>query len=839
MIKKRKELLLSILIIMVAMLGIVLCVRHYGMGIEPYYEEQLEDVASIMQEVCWLEDGTIVEQSFANSASYIGGVNLILLGTEEESEGTLCVQLCDDEGNVLVQDDEKLCKMEAGQFYFVQFQNMIDVSNYKDLVIRIYVEESDIVPGLITVSPLADVQDSMSCRVNGEEVSYNLAITYLYGKWQYVGYEEKTNGVKESMLASIFLIALAAFIIIYFTYNMKNIRIGSIAEACKSHKNVKQILYVLWFFVIFYGAAVFSKLRDNNEVPIGACLYIVFVIGITGYCVWKKRKNNCEKDKNVFDTLFQDKGLLIVIFLSTLIRIFLFTHIQLWDGSIYYSALQRVCSNFEFSLLYIWNNFRLCSHYSIAFTLFLSIGEFLIPNNMTGVLLAILVLTDAALVCIYKMLRGYWLNLSQKEAAVGTMLISVCPLFLGLFSNVSLDSLLIIFAIFLFYAEYKKQTIMKVVWVISLMMTKETGMVIAGGYLLAHILVHLRDTIRYQGKNKIHYFLSDFYILCSFGGMALISLYTIKQNGLFIWFGMNQKTDTNLLTEYFEMVAENTAYIGQQIKVFFILNFEWIPTLIIVFCVIYSVLKFRKFPSFSGQVSIWGTLGIFILLNCYLLQYVLARYHIYSAVIIWLLAYIILFKTFGNFLKNRIGFGISIVVMILLYIQNFYFIDPLTNLAFERFDTGNGKMISTEFDGGNFGETFINNARYTYLYGLVDTMLEESEFDGNTQIIIPLVKKDSLVFHEYTGYDVNKKQRVFSMDPDGENVVAINRISLKDALNGEVEEIPERGVMYFLPYLNGDEEESVAKAEQFYTVGERREVSNWGGTLAYYVLKRK
>lgn len=836
--KKRKELFLAMLIIMTAILGSVLCVRHYGMGIESYYEEQLEDVPSIMQEICWLEDGTIVEQSFASSASYIGGVNLILLGTEEESEGILCIQLCDDEGNVLSQNDEKLCEIEAGQFYFVQFQDMIDVSDYEKLMIRIYVEENDVVPGLITVSTSMDVQDSISCSVNGEMKPYNLAITYLYGKWQYVGYEGKSNGAKEVMAASVILIVLVSFGVIYLVYNIKNIDVKTIIRACKNPENFKQILYILWFFVIFLAAAAFSKLRNNKNVPIGVYLYIILVAGITGYYFRQRVRVGYKNRPNIFNKILQDKGLLIVILLSTLIRIPLFVNIQLWDGSIYYGTLQRICKNFEYEFAYIWETFRLCGHYSIVYTLFVSIGEFLLPDNMTGVLLVLLVLTDAALICIYKMLKEYWLNLSQKEAFIGTMLVSVCPLFLGLFSNVSLDSLLVIFAVFLFYAEYKKQMIMKVVWLISIMLTKETGLVIAGGYLLAHIFAHLRNTIKYKKKDKVKYFFSDFHVICAIGGVILVCFYTIKQNGLFTWFGMNQKTDSNLFTEYLKMLSESVPFVLQKIKILFVMNFEWIPTLMIIVCIIYCILNHREMPSFSGQISFLGTLGIFILLNCYLLRYVLGRYHMYSAVMIWILAYIILFKTFGNLLKSKIGFGVSVIVIVLLVIQNFYFVDPLTNLAFERYDTGKGKMISTEFHGGNFSETFVNNFRYTYLYGLIDIMLEESEFDGETQIIIPLVK-DTLVMHEFTGYDVNKKRRVFNANPDGENVVEIKRASLEEILEGNMEDIPERGVMYFLPYMNCDEEENVKKAEQFYEVGERREISNWGGSLVYYVLEPK
>ncbi|MDD6071295.1 MAG: hypothetical protein PUC12_10870, partial [Clostridiales bacterium] len=699
-------------------------------------------------------------------------------------------------------------------------------------------EANNAVPGLLTVDPSMDVRDSIICSVNGKSISNNLAITYLYGKWKYVGYEWKNNGKKEALAASILLIILCSFAIIYLISHAKKIDLRGVAKSWGSCDNLKQTLYIFWFFVFFIGAAAISKIRDNEHAPLGVYVYVAFVVGITGFYLYLKRRGGYKKKENTLYRLLQDKGLLTVLLFSTLVRVPLFLHIQLWDGLIYYGELQRVCSNFEYTLSYIWENFRLCGHYSIIYTFFASIGEFLFPNNMTGVLMVMLVLTDAALVCIYKMLRGYWLNLSQVEAAIGTMLVSVCPLFLGLFSNVSLEHLLFVFTVFLFYAEYRKQTIMKVVWLVSIMMTKETGLVIVGGYLLAHILAHLWDTIKYKGRDKLQYFLFDFHVLCAAGGMVLVCLYTIRQNGLFVWFGMNQRTGGNLITEYLENLPGKMPFIMHKIKILFVLHFEWIPVLIIVLCIIFRILKRQKMSIFHGKLSFMGALGIFVLLNFYLIGYTLGRYHIFSAVMIWLLAYIILLKTFRNFLKNKIGFGSTVAVIALLVIQNFYYIDPLTNLMFDCFDTGKGKMVSTEIGGGNLGDAFANNFRHTYLYGLIDAMLEESEYDEETQIVIP-TERDYLYFHAYTGYNKDEKRRVFDVLPDEENVIRISCVCLPDVLSLEQDKMPERGVMYFLPFIKCDEREVVAQVERFYKVSERREISNWGGTLSYYILERK
>ena len=84
-----KERIFLIAVICMAFVCNVLCVWHYGLGIQPYYEEELEDPGKSVEGVYWLENGTVVEQLYSNSAAYMVGVDLILLETGEGREGTL------------------------------------------------------------------------------------------------------------------------------------------------------------------------------------------------------------------------------------------------------------------------------------------------------------------------------------------------------------------------------------------------------------------------------------------------------------------------------------------------------------------------------------------------------------------------------------------------------------------------------------------------------------------------------------------------------------------------------------------------------------------------------
>ena len=60
-------------------------------------------------------------------------------------------------------------------------------------------------------------------------------------------------------------------------------------------------------------------------------------------------------------------------------------------------------------------------------------------------------------------------------------------------------------------------------------------------------------------------------------------------------------------------------------------------------------------------------------------------------------------------------------------------------------------------------------------------------------------------------------------------MVPMEHIQAGLSLSGET-------ILYFLPYYERDEEAYIAALREYYHVSDRKEVSNWGGTLSYYIL---
>ena len=86
---------------------------------------------------------------------------------------------------------------------------------------------------------------------------------------------------------------------------------------------------------------------------------------------------------------------------------------------------------------------------------------------------------------------------------------------------------------------------------------------------------------------------------------------------------------------------------------------------------------------------------------------------------------------------------------------------------------------------------------------------------------------------------VDKQKRVHDANPDGQRVVPIEQVLLPELLQENVEEMPLRGIMYFSPYIECDEQERVNRVKEYYDVSEPRDISNWGGSLRYYILTKK
>lgn len=848
-----KHLKILFCILVIAIAGIFVGTTWYknGFGIGEH-RSQVDDIP-IHNTIYMLDEGNIIEQRFVSEEKYLCGVSLLLVNVSEESQGQIKVELRDMWGDVIAERSRDLSTISSGVYEYVQFNEVVNIEGNEDLTICIYTQNADVIPGVVGVEEDKDTAENVYCWYNYELTEKGLIIGYVFGREEYIGYKYKTGAKQASIMATILALVVSGVLI----YSVNKMTLARAIKPFRNLRNWYQTAMILMFFFAFFSSAVINKTLSGMEIPVSvyfflaAALIFATVMGLL-FIRRPKRKGGTVRNGGISKRKYFDKGELIVIIAAILCRLPMFTHMQRWDGAIYYAAIMRACSNFDFSLQSVWNGFRLAGHYTLGYAFFMAIGEFLMPGQVTGVLFITLIMTAAALVCIYRLLRYFWCHMTEMQAASVTLIVSVIPIFWGLFTNINIDYFLLIFFVYLVYAEYKGWNIMRFFWLMAVMLTKETGMAIIAGYSIAYVFKLWKQTRGRNVRNKIYQVLHDSFIKSILLCFVIFGIYVVKQGSLFDWMGFRNNNIFALPETVVQAAQGKNVFfymlpsIGHKIVQICTFNFTWIPVTVIIICMcrrLFDRKNNKKMP--KSLITIVGALIVFLLfsiLSTFWIPSVLGRYVIFSTVLLWILAFILLHETFPIYLelgKTCLAVG---AVVLLLFIQNFYYIDPVSNLLFDRLDTGKGKMLSAEVNYSNYGDTFVNNYRYRYIDQVIEKMLADAEYHPGMQIIIPY-ERDYVYVTDNGSYSINwntkKGRRTLLSVGENAYVVPMQQILMEQVIQNNGGGLAEEAIVYFVPYIEFDEDGCIEKLRNYYQIGERREISNWGGSIVYYALKRK
>lgn len=402
---KHLKILFSVIIIVAS--GIYVGITWYknGFGIGEH-RSQVEDIP-IHNTIYLLGEGNIIEQRFVSDEKYMCGVSLLLVNVSEESQGQIIVQLRDMWGDVIAERRRDLSTISSGVYEYVQFGKIVEIEGNEDLTICIYTENANVVPGVVGVEEDEDIEENIYCWYDYELVEKGLVIGYVYGREEYLGYKYKAGAKQASVMATVLAIVLSG-VVIYF---INKVTLEQVLKPLRNLRNWYQIAMILMFFFAFFSCAVINKTLSGVKIPISVYFFLTGTLIFAAVMSWmfvRRPKKKREAIKGISRRRYSNREELIIIIIVALCRIPMFTQIQRWDGGIYYGAIMRACSNFDFTIKSVWENFRLAGHYTLGYAFFMAIGEFLMPGRVTGVLFITLIMTVGALVCVYRLLRFYW-----------------------------------------------------------------------------------------------------------------------------------------------------------------------------------------------------------------------------------------------------------------------------------------------------------------------------------------------------------------------------------------------------------------------------------------------
>ena len=806
---------------------------------------RVEDV-TIYNTIYMLAAGDNIKQGFTPRDTYLTGIDVMLVNTTEESKGDIVVQVLDMWGESIGEGRLSLAEIPAGVYTTVPLKVEINFDASEEFQICIFSEGADIAPGALLVSEEDDFEDNNSlCYYNEERVWDNgLVIGYNYGREEFVGYKYQAKDIIWKTVGKIAVLLLMAIIAVYFVITCQ---VEKILAYLFDFHLFRQLTIISFFIGLFFFAAILNKAGTGAAIPVWAygMLFLPVALFLWSACLYiKAMKRGCGRKQGDVRT---DGGIWIVSGICIILRLPMFTSLQRWDGAVYYGMLHAASLEFDFSVNSVWMYFKLANHPTFIYTFFMLIGEFLFPGKATGVLLVSLLMTTAAMICIYRMLRGYWCRMKRIWALLFTTIISVIPLFYGTFSYVNVDYTLILFFIFLMYSDYREQTLMMAFWTMSLLLNKETGWVIVAGYYIAYLVRLWKESNHTKFRQKAADVFSDGIVKIMVAGALAISIYVVLQGGLG-WFNTGSGQRLFATRESIDEIGTSVnafgfypAYILHRLAQIFVLNFTWIPTVVIISALIFlAISKLRGNPIRRKKIrnigGIIGALALFVAFSVLYITAALTRYTVFSSVAVWLLALLFCYSVFFPVWPQICIKCFSGVILLLLLVQSFIYIDPFSNLIFRRVDSGRGKLLATNMQFVRGDDSLVNNYRYRYLDPLLDKMLAQAGYHRNMQIV---TWDGEAGIGRLWGYglfwDTEKQKRFFDDNVSGmENVIPFSTVALEELQGGNG--LGQEALIYFLPFNRESEEEYLASLREHYQVSERREVSNWGGTLSYYIL---
>lgn len=833
-----------------------------------------------------LEEEAEVTQSFLAPYASLRSVSILPANLDEKETGSLLVSLQEENGEELCSAKVPLQSLRPGEFYEIPLEASLRPKNGYRL--RFSSENIlEYTPMLVAVEPQNAPAEEAGLSVGGEDREDSLALIFKYQAQLYTAFQDtqtRTAACFRMAVSGLLLLALlgAALLYVWLPPFGREVK----AAVRLSGPLAKQWSFVLLWPSLFLAAAVIGggspDAAPSNKVICGVLAFVGLALsGGLARKAWKESKRGPLRAA-VAEGVKRERWILLALAAAALPRLFMFTGLQRWDGGDYYSKLAWACERFLFNWGSYWERFRLNGHWALGSSLFLSLGEFLNPYGVKGALAVQLGLSLAAVACLYGLLRRWIGGLGRARAAAAAFLISCTPLFLGTFNYINMDYLLAVFFIFMLYAEAKQEYVLMAFWAVMLTQSKETGLFVAAGYLAARLLAGFALRRGRLGERLTG-------TLCERGNWAafftgltvLFNLYLLGSFGE--WAGDMTGIQVSVdRTNYFGLDA---GFALHKLKQIFVLNFAWVCVLLLLLCFLWRMARrLGKTGAPAGAragspaepqkdavylrrlqyAGIAGGLGAFLIFSCLYITSNLYRYDVIAVLALSVLAAAVYLKTFPKAAKGAAGVGHAAaggIFLLLFLAQSFFDVDPVSNLAFRTLDIGGIPKNLSNYQSDYYGDGLVNNFQYMWLDDLFDKMLADCGFDADTAVI--------LAGRQYSGTQVNGngEKYAFAWDPVKQRRVMANTQKLMDGeLPGLVEirtettgnlfgrfpwkyrktdaaaaleQLPEKAVVFFLPYFKEDEELQLENLKAFYYIGERRIAKNLYGQIAFYSLRKK
>ena len=597
-----------------------------------------------------------------------------------------------------------------------------------------------------------------------------------------------------------------------------------------------QILIIFLPVLLFLTSAAISEWFDRQTADSpGRIIVILIVDSIYAICwgIWFAWRIPFHPGR--IRRSWQNRGWLWTVLLYTIgIRIVQIGDIQRWDASAYYIAIRNGCENFAFTLGSFLKGFSVASHPTWGYLGILGIGEFLFEGKVEAIQFINLILTVIGVYCLYCIMEKLLPEKANKFIALSVIILSSLPVFAGTFSYCNPDMGVALFSIFMIFCYIRKKWILLLFCMLGAVTSKETGALVIGGFVAGVFLCRLKSG---NGNllQKVRYAMEDYLcrevLVVGICGLAAVTVYLANGGG--IW---NLQSESKAEFSTFRVIP---SFIWNNMKQFFLLNFNWISTLLAAGCVGKTVWEKKRKgidrAPFQYPELAMGLLGAFlvnILFYCLYITFTLARYHIIID-ILWNMLMLFCIGRYMDRMKLR-NLVVSLYAVCLIC-QAYVTVDPVSRLAFISHDTGGGTILTTQHPREDLlaittGDYSVYNHQYNYAAEAIEYILRDVDYYEGMDILsfMPAEMQINGIL-----WDEQREEITYA---SGSTTIPLNIINGNEVY--QVESGTEAVYIYYSQ--NGEnQEENMEHLRWYYDFYYRGEVKiQYGGTFYYWVGRR-
>lgn len=618
----------------------------------------------------------------------------------------------------------------------------------------------------------------------------------------------------------------------------------------KRLQTFREGLIIFSVLLLFFSAACMNKIDiwKQHEILFLAVGILDFFALVAWLWIGSERLRLIVTKEGLPAWAERNKGVILTLVYCFAVRFVQLGDTPRWDAMYYYSALASACESFDFKLSTFFSGFSLFNHPTLGYAGICAIGEFLNSRGYIGVLFVWLIINLMTAFCLYRIFEKILPKSSWIYHTLAVCVSMSTPIVLGTFSYFQPDAGIVSFLIFIVYCYIYRRNLLMFFSMVLLLETKEVGIVVLGAFCLGTLLGGMIFNAKEKSiwKRIIQYFKEPLGISCILAVCALsVFLVFFFVKGGTIW----QISNDSIAG--FSTFSIQPSFIAYKWKQFFILNFNWLiwGSDLILFLLCGLNRRWRKVQRRivrRKDIVLAFALTAFFLIVFYSIYvtYALPRYQTpIDFIAVFLL--MILIASFFPEKRSRSGvragkiqmqYCAASVIGVLLLIQAFTTIDPVSLALFDSIDSGSGKIIIESRDVYTIQRDFCAyNHQFNYLNRAYDCILRDVEYDGQIDILIwGLTENEELGGFGYQ-WDMQSRKRTMKT---GEDIIPI-RVYDRDSIDRGVVTLGSEAVFVLTPQFSIEEEAIEGYLKKFYEIRSKNWVDiPFGGRVTYYICDK-